>query len=292
MARRFVFVVHPLVPLARRLIGVRTAQPRLATGGSDGTSPDEVALVARVGFGDVEGLVVAVPMLPDQLLADQELALDMMERAVQIAAPVQFVGLGSVLSVVAGRGAPLQERCGIPITTGNAATAWAAAAVAREVAAGRPIAIHGGRTSVGKVLTTILGAAPDPQDLRGYPVVVGAHTTGGTLDPARLAPGTTVIDVAMPRSLSGPVPPGVRVVAGESVRLPAGWRRDGWGWIFHLVAGYGLGSVYACLLEPLLALRLGRTTPFAQGRTVSVDAVLELGAAAEAAGFHPRIVDL
>lgn len=292
MAPRFAFLVHPLVPVARRLIGLRTAQPRLFSGASVGTDPGEVAVVARVGFGDIDGLIVAVPMLPDQLLADQERALDMMERAVQIAAPVQFIGLGSVLSVVAGRGAPLQERCGIPITTGNAATAWAAAAVAREVAQGRPIAIHGGRTTVGKVLGKLLGATLDPQDFRDFPVVVGAHTTGGTLEPRLLAPGTTLVDVALPRSLSGPAPAGVRVIAGESVALPPGWRRDGWGWIFHLVAGYGLDSVYACLLEPLLALRTGRTTPFAQGRSLSVDAVLELGAAAEAAGFRPRVVDL
>lgn len=288
MARRFAFLVHPLVPFARRIHGLRTARPRLLAGG-DGVDPDDVCVVARLGFRDVEGLIVSIPLLPAELLDDQERALDRMERAVQVAAPVDFVGLGSVLSVVAGRGAPLQERTGIPITTGNAATAWAAADVAQRVAAGRPIAVHGARTTVGKVLVQLLGAAPDPEELRAFPVVVGAHTTGGTLDPASLAPGATLVDVALPRSLSGPTPPGVTVLAGESVALAPGWHRDGWGWLFHLVAGYGLRSVYACVLEPMLAVYSGRQTAFAQGRSLSVDAVRELGAVATSAGFVPRI---
>lgn len=247
-----------------------------------------MAVLARVGLGDVEGLIVGVPLLPEEILADQERALAWMERAVQIAAPVAFVGLGSVLAVVAGRGGPLQERSGLPVTTGNAATVWAAAEVARTVAAGRPIAVHGAKTTVGRALVTRLGAVGDPQDLRAFPVVVGAHTTGGTLEPGQLADGATLVDVALPRSLRAPAP-AVRVLQGESVTLAPGWRRDLWGAAFHVVAGYGLGHVYACLLEPLLALRGGREAPFAQGRTVHAADVDAFAAQALAAGFSPAM---
>jgi predicted amino acid dehydrogenase len=288
----FVFLVHPLVPAARRLAALRTGRVRLLT--TDRPTIDDVAVICRLGFGEVEGVVVGVPLLPDELLADQARALAWMERGVQIAAPVGHVGLGSVLAVVAGRGTALAEACGLPVTTGNAATAWAATTVTRRVAAGRPVAVLGGRGAVGRAVADVLAAdgltvALDPADVSGYEVVVGAHTTGGVLAPAALHPRATLIDVALPPTLSGPPPPGVVVLAGESVALPKGWRRDGWGHLFHIVAGYGWSSVYACLLEPLIAARLGRNTPFAQGRRLDVAAVRTFGAAAEAAGFVPRI---
>ena len=293
MARpRFVFLVHPLVRAARRLAALRTYRPRLLV--TDRPTIDDVAVLARVGFGEVEGLVVGVPLLPDELLADQARALAWMERGVQIAAPVGYVGLGSVLAVVAGRGTALGEACGLPVTTGNAATTRAATHVVRRVAQKRPVAVLGGRGAVGRAVADVLLAeghtvAVDPQDVAAYEVVVGAHTTGGVLAPSALHPRATLIDVALPPTLSGPPPPGVTVLAGESVALPKGWRRDGWGHIFHLVAGYGWSSVYACLLEPLIAARLGRATPFAQGRRLDVAAVRAFGAAAEAAGFVPRV---
>lgn len=283
------FLVHPLVPAARVLIGLRTGNVGLALGTRDGTDPDDARIVARVGFGDVEGVIAAVPMLPDQLLADQERALACMERAVQMAAPTGCVGLGSVLSVVAGRGKALQERCGIPVTTGNAATAWAAWRVTQQVAMGRPVAVIGSRGTVGKALVELCEAAADPADLSRFSVLVGAHTTGGSVDPSEVAPGTTLVDVALPRTLSGRARPGVRVVAGESVALPPGWRRDAWGHAFHVLAGYGHQSVYACLLEPLIAVLSGRTQPWAQGRTLPVEAVRAFGAEAEGWGFRAQI---
>lgn len=288
MTRRFAFLVHPLVPVARVLHGLRAGRPGITLGSRDGTDPDDVAVVARMGLGDVEGVVVSVPMLPAQLLADQQRALRCMERAVQLAAPVQFVGLGSVLAVVAGRGKELEACCGIPVTTGNAATAWAAASVARRVAGQRRVAVLGARGAVGRALVELLGADADPAELGAYEVVVGAHTTGGVLDPARLHPRATLVDVALPPTLAAPAGPGATVLAGESVRLPAAWRRDAWSYIFHLAAGYGLRHVYACLLEPYLALRTGRREAFAQGRVLDVAAVRALGAAAEAEGFVPE----
>ncbi len=295
MSGRFAFLVHPLTPLARQVHGLRRADARYLFGRVDGTDPALVAPVARVGLGDVSGLIVVVPMLPAQLLDDQGRALAAMVRAVQLAAPVEVVGLGSVLAAVAGRGVALEAAIGVPVTTGNAATAWAATEVTRRVAAGhRRVAVLGARGATGRVIAERLAAlgfevGADPERLAAWPVVVGAHTTGGVVSPSDLAPDAVLVDVALPPTLSGPPPPGVRVYAGEALALPAGWRRDVWGHVFHIVAGYGWDTVYACLAEPLVALREGRARPYAQGRRVRLDDVEAFGEAATRAGFYVRV---
>lgn len=283
--RRFAFLVHPLVPVAQRLQGLRTAQAGVALGRSLGGDPDEVGVLATVRYRGVEGVIVGIPMLPDALLADQERALRCMLRATQIAGPVDMVGLGSVLSVVAGRGVALEEACGIPVTTGHAATAWAAWRITERLRRGRPVGVIGGRGAVGRALVELLDGVADPAVPGDYSLLVGAHTTGGTLAPEALRPGTTLVDVALPPTLSGPAPAGVTVVPGERLRIPAGWERDLWGWVFHLVAGYGLFHVYACLLEPLIAVLEGRTTAWQQGRALPALRVRELAAAAERHGL-------
>ncbi len=286
-AGRFAFLVHPLVPVAQRLQGLRTARFDVALGRSGGTSPDDCGVLAHVRYRGVEGVIVGVPMLPAELLADQERALRCMRRAVQIAGPVDCVGLGSVLSVVAGRGAALQAACGVPVTTGNAATAWAAWRITEGLRAGRPVGVLGARGTVGRALVELLGAVGDPADLGGFEVLVGANTTGGTVAPGALAAGTTLVDVALPPTLSGPAPAGVRVVAGERLTIPGGWERDFWGWVFHVVAGYGVGHVYACLLEPLVAVLEGRDAPWQQGRLLPGATVAAFG---EAAARHGLVV--
>ena len=282
---RFAFLVHPLVPVARRLQGLRTGRPGLAFGLRDGTDPDDCAVLARLSYRGVEGVIVGVPLLPEQLLADQEGALRSMLRAVQIAGPVRAVGLGSVLSVVAGRGSALEAACGIPVTTGNAATAWAAWRTVERIRAGRPVGVIGAKGTVGRALVQLLGATPEPQDLRAFPIVVGCHTTGGTVAPEQLAPGTTLVDVALPPTLSGRPPAGVSVLPGERLPLPRGWSRDFWGWCFHVVAGYGVRHVYACLIEPLVAVLEGRDSAWQQGRNLSAETVREFGTAAERTGL-------
>ena len=282
---RFACLVHPLVPLAQRLMGARFGRPGLALGLRDGRDPDDCCELARLRYRGVEGVVIGVPWLPEQLLADQEGALRSMQRAVQIAGPVSHVGLGSVLSVVAGRGSALEALVGIPVTTGNAATAWAAWRIAEQVRAGQKVGVIGAKGTVGRALVPLLGADADPQDLREYRVLVGTHTTGGTVAPDRLGPGTTLVDVALPPTLSGPPGPGVTVLPGERLPLPAGWERDAWGWVFHVAAGYGINHVYACLLEPLVAVLEGRGTAWQQGRNLSPDTVRAFGDAAARHGL-------
>lgn len=289
----FAFLVHPLFPFAGRLFGLRTMHPHLVWN-PDSKSPDDTGIICEIGYRNVTGVVVGVPLLPQTLLEDQQATLFAMERAVQIAAPIRQVGLGGLLSVVAGRGTALAEACGLPVTIGNAATAWAASTLALKIAEGRRVAVLGGKGPVGKAVAGLLreeglDVTLDPQDVRPYPVVVGAHTSGGVLPPEALASGTTLIDVALPRTLTGPPPPGVKVIKGESLGLPPDWKRDGWGHIFHVIAGYGHGSVYACVIEPLVAIAAGRTEPFSIGRNLPVANVRAFGKLAEELGFAPEV---
>ena len=278
----------------RWLEGVRTLRPGLILGLRDGRDPADTAALCRLSFRGVEGVVVGVPMLPDQLLADQHAAVAAMADVLTERVGADFVGLGGMLAVVGGRGVALSERCGLPVTTGNAATAWAALRITSQVARPGPIAVLGGRAAVGKALHRLLldegfEAVLDPEDLSVYRTVVGAQATGGQVDPARLGPGAALVDVALPRTLSGAARPDMVVVKGESVALPPGWGRDLWGHVFHVLAGYGHSSVYACLLEPLVAVLEGRTEPYALGRHLDPEAVRAFGRSAEALGFVPEV---
>ena len=271
--------------------------------------------LCRLGVkGRVDGQVISVPRLPEHLLTDQEAALDAMERAVDFAGPVDAVGLGSLLAVVAGRGASLAERVSVPVTTGAAATSWAAVRNALDLLDGRdqPVAVLGFSSVVGLQVagalrehgvTVVAGGSGkalarkaskigvelmDERTAAGSAdLVLGCATTGGTLEASALRAGATLLDVALPPTLKpGPRPRGVRVFAGEAVELPAGWTRGVWGRLYHVFSGYGLRSVYACLLEPMVMALQGRREPYALGRRVDLRGFTE---AAQELGLKPRL---
>ncbi len=317
---RFAFLVHALSPAHQRVLGLRHFTPGLLLGRRDGTSPYDIGEVARVGLrGIVEGVVLDVPLTPEQMLEDQARALARMERAVralQRTAPVRAVGLGSLCAVVAGRGEALAERVDVPITTGGAATAWALLENTRRVLAtrapGGPVAVVGSRSPVGRAVAALLAqdgvavrvdnkragrglaveVCPDAEDaVFEAPVVVGAGPTGGTLDPTALAEDAVLIDVAIPMTPTSAPGPGVRMMAGEAVAVPRTWSRGGWGRLYQVIAGYGPFQVYACLIEPLVMAAQGRTTPYALGRRLDPDDVARFGEAAEAYGFSARLAE-
>jgi predicted amino acid dehydrogenase len=312
---RFVFIVHALGPLHRRLMGVRAARPSLFFGCRDGRNPREVLTLCSLRLGDTAlGTVVAIPMEPQLFLSDQERALDCMVAAVAKAGPVQAVGLGSLCAVVAGRGEGLAERVEVPVTNGGAATAWAiwgnVRAVLDRVGRDRPVAVIGARGPVGGVIADLLladgvsvrvdhpraakgrdvFAARNPEEaVAGCRVIVGAGPTGRVLPAHALSQDSVLIDVALPGTLIGSPPSGALVFAGEAVTLPDQWRRGGWGSLYHVLAGYGPLQAFACLVEPLVLAVTGRNTPFSIGRQLSKQAVLDFGAGAEALGFRPRM---
>jgi predicted amino acid dehydrogenase len=257
---------------------------------------------------------MGVPMAPADLLSDQERALDCMAAAVEAAGPLHAVGLGSLCAVVAGRGEGLAERVQVPVSNGGAATAWAllenTSAVLARVGRDRPVAVLGARGPVGGAVAALLAAdgvqvrvdhpragrgldvqrASSPEDaVAGCRVVVGAATTGGMLQANALAADAVVIDVAIPGTVVGRIPPGVRILAGEAVTLPPEWQRGVWGWLYHVLAGYGPSQAFACLIEPLVLALSGRSSPYSLGRGLEPAEVREFGKAARALGFEPRL---
>jgi len=316
--------VHPLGDAARRVAALRCARPGLAFGRRDGRDGQDSLRLCRLLLRHegraVEGVVVSVPALPHQLLEDQDLALRLMRHALAHAdGGVRTVGLGSLLAVVAGRGVELQRHLWQPVTTGAAATAWAAAENSRAAARALgiwprgPIALLGYGGTVGRAVAEQLqewgiedlrvvargpvarrAARADMQvharaegAVASCPLVVGAATTGGILDPAALRHGAVLLDVAIPPTLSSRPPAHVRVLAGEALQPPGGYRRGLWGRLYHLMAGYGPQHLFACLAEPLLMALFDRREPFAQGRFVKPEALRDIRRLGTEAGFRP-----
>lgn len=310
----FAFAIHPLAPWQRRLLGVRHRDPRLL----GGRHTDRVRAFGRLrvetSLGHVEGVLIDVPDLPDALVADQIRALALQRQAATVAAAAgaSVIGLGSALAVVAGRGRALDGETDLAVTTGQAATAWTCAALTRQVLGDEPVGILGATGTVGAAVARALTGASrvlavargrtashleahgvevtdEATLLRTCRVVVGARTTGPTLSPGALHPGTVLIDLANPPSLHpGPLPPGVVVLAGETLAWPGRIGGDGWGRIWRRLAGYEGGSAYACLVEPLAVAALGEG-PWSTGRSLDPDAVDAAGAALTRLGFRPRL---
>lgn len=268
--------------------------------------------------GVAEGQVVSVPWLPEELIADQSSAVDAMAQAVQGLGEVNAVGLGSLLAVVGSRGQALAGRTSVPVTSGAAATTWAALCNTLRVleATGQTaVALTGFSGTVGEALAASLsengvsvtvggvgGALKRrannlgiemvsvEEAVRSHSVVIGAGTTGEIIDPKWLRPHTVLLDVALPTSLKpGPRPKGLLVLAAEAMEIPAGWSRGFWGHVYHVLAGYGPSQVFACLAEPMVMAAQGRTEPYAQGRRLATDQVRAFGTAAGEIGLSARL---
>lgn len=300
-------------------MGVRRGHLPLALDGDAGI--DAVGITARITLptllGPVEGVIVSVPDLPDRLVTDQQRALAHELRAVQLAeqAGVRAIGLGSALGVVAGRGAPLAAHTNLPVTTGDASTAWACARITARLATEHPgpIGVIGAKGTVGdavvqwlvdaghEVLVDVQGRAARRAETVGARavdretllercrLVVGASTTGPVLSPSELSPGTRLVDLALPPTLEpGPLPSGCRVFAGETLVVPGRIRAGFWGRVWLTMAAYGRGCVFACLAEPI-ALALEPGVIDSRARRLPLDQVKAAGQALEHLGFHPVV---
>lgn len=311
---RFCFVVHALSRLHRGIMGVPSARLGLIGQWNDGTGADDVLPVCRVGLdGVIEGVVVGVPMTPTDMLVDQSRAVDRMQSAVALAGNVSAVGLGSLCAVVGGRGDELADRLDVPVTNGGAATAWALLENVRSVCRIRnvmDVSVVGARSPVGQAVIRCLVddgirvTVDHPRAAKGIevsvchggeaavanaPVVVGAGPTGGTVPAQNIAPGAVVVDVAIPGTLVGRPHPSVRTLAGEAVSFPVHWQKGFWGWLYHVLSGYGPHQVFACLIEPLVLALGDRTAPYSIGRTLLPEDVMAFGQHAGSLGFSPRL---
>lgn len=315
MTRAFAFVVHPLAPWQRRLLGIRHRDRRLLRGGATEHPRRIATLEIDTIAGPVTGHIIGTSLLPEELLADQTRARDQQEQAVGLARDLgaSVVGLGSALAVVAGRGEHAEARWSIPVTTGHAATAWACAELALQASGDEPIGILGMRSTVGDAIAGLLAerrqvlvaargkaderraqrlgvhAVSQQELLDRCRVVVGASTTGPCLSPTELSAGTVLIDLANPPSLeAGALATGVVVLAGETLAWPGAVRGGFWGALWRTFAGYEGGLAYACLVEPLAAAATGEG-PWSQGRRLDLEGVRRCGAVLTELGFAPRL---
>lgn len=309
--------MHPLAGWHRRIGGVRRGHLGLAWDRDAGI--EAVGLSARFTLpthaGEVEVLIIAVPDLVDRLVADQRRALALQVRAAQIAESLgaSAIGLGSALAVVAGRGEALREHTRLPVTTGHAATAWAAGVILRQQLVGaEPVGVIGFKGAVGDAVAARLAAegrevwvdavgpaatrrarelgcqADDPVGVaRRARVLLGASTTGPVLEPRQMPPDRVLVDLALPPTLApGARPPGLRVIGGETLSVPGPIRAGFWGQVWLGMANYGRGRVFACLAEPM-AMALGGHPGWSQGRRLAPEAVADVGATLTGLGYRP-----
>ena len=312
MPTKFVFIVHALHPIHRSFIGLRSAKFGLAFGQRDGTDIRDVSTLCRFRWKDeLFGEVVSIPMLPEELLENQDVALERMHRAVKWAErdgqQVDAVGLGSLCSIVAGRGKALQDRVSVPVTTGNAATAWSLYQNCLKANPnGADMTVLGAGSPVGKMVCALLEKHhirlhvdsrkvksdnciiySDPKEaVKHSEILIGCGPTGPSISIDDIPSEMLVVDVALPHSVEGKRAD-VTVLLGERMSMPTEWKRGFWGPIYHLISGYGYRTVLACLVEPLVLAAERRETPYAQGRSLQMDDVLAFGKAAEKLGFFP-----
>lgn len=136
---KFGFVVHPLRPAQQRLLGVRSADVRLAATRS---SRRGARLISELALHDahgrrVDGVLVGIPALTEDLLADQTAGVAAVGEAVALchARGARIVGLGAVAAVIGGQGKAVAEAAPCAVTTGNGLTALAAADTVEAVRA-------------------------------------------------------------------------------------------------------------------------------------------------------------
>ena len=274
---------------------------------------EEIATLCRFRWKEeIEGIVMSIPLLPEEMIAKQEQALSFLHQAYRIAQAqyghIEAIGLGSLCSVIASRGVELQKLVPIPVTTGNAATAWCLYEHARARKEQEDIAILGSLSPVGQVLIELLhneGCSlrvdkkraarrhlltyGTPEEIvQGISLIIGCGPTGPVVNGNVLEPHAEVIDVALPSSISGEVHN--MIYQGEGMTMPEHWKRGFWGPLYHIVSGYGWNTVLACLIEPLALVSSQRSTGFALGASIESQSVLDFGAEASKLGFFPKLI--
>jgi predicted amino acid dehydrogenase len=90
--------------------------------------------------------VVSIPLLPDQILQNQALALEMIKRACEECAEwgAGIVGLGAYTGIIGSRSEKVGDAVGVPVTTGNSHTVYSSLLGLRRILKriGRSLAGH------------------------------------------------------------------------------------------------------------------------------------------------------
>lgn len=335
---KFGFIAHPTSVALKRHVKLLDLLDRNIAEQDRGYSHDLWQwrnLVPFADFGRIvsargavcEGIVHYMPLTAEEMLAQpRAIARRVIEGVDSLKEQgAQLVGLGGFTAIVGNRGLQTLERTGVPVTTGNSLTAYAAyrnVLEAMERLEVNPVdtevAVVGYPGSIALAIAKLLGHDGCrlclihrggeeqarqgleylPEDLRGrvrlsndmqscYDSVrfyVAATSSGCVIDPYRLAPGSVVVDAALPRDVMPYrqdrsdilIVDGGLVSAGSSLRF----------------GGESMGLspkkfLNGCLAETLVLGLEGRAEPFSIGRELPEDKVLEIGRLAEGHGLLP-----
>lgn len=276
--------------------------------------------------GDVcEGIVHYMPLTAEEMLSQpRAIAARVIDGVHSLQEQgAQLVGLGGFTAIVGNRGLATLERTGVPVTTGNSLTAYAAWRNVLEAMerlevdpVDTEVAIVGYPGSIALVIARLLGRegcrlclvhrggaerarqgleyleeglrerVRMTQDLKEcYSSVrfyVAASSSGGLIDPYRLAPGSVVVDAALPRDVMHyrQDRDDILIIDGGLVSASADVRFGD--------ENMGLAPkkfINGCLGETLVLSLEGRTEAFSIGRELAEDSVLEIGGLAERQGF-------
>jgi len=319
MIKKFVFVVHPLSEIHQKILGFRIRKWDVMRSFHI-EDPKNIATVASFTWKDgrdtrVVGEVVAIPLLPEQIVQDPDLAIERIVRAVNFSARdgifPDAVGLGSLCAVIGGRGSAIQELLPIPVTTGNAGTAWCMFQNAKTLHEqyGGDISVIGANSPVGTAVVKLFdeegiivccdskkaGRKTKAQvettenAVVKAKIIVGCSSTGPIVQAKYFRENSHLVDVAIPSSVEGKLHPSVQVYAGESMSFSSQWNRGSWGPLYHMVSGYGLQSVLACMIEPVVLVHSQREKPYALGRKLSTEDIRHFGQIAHKMGFKAKI---
>jgi len=335
---KFGFIAHPTSIALKRHVKMLDMATRNMAEQDKGYSAElwrKRNLVPVADFGRVisatgawcEGIVHYMPLTAEEMMAAPRIVAARVVDAVEElrAQGVSFVGLGGFTGIVGNRGQQTIEKTGIPVTTGNSLTAYAAyrnvldamrhlevdpadaevcivgypgsicLAVAKLLAplGCRLVLVHRGDEAQGRRNMAYL-----PQSMQGQVRLassldscyaqlrffVAATSSGNVIDPARLAPGSVVIDAALPKDVlpHSPHRKDVLIIDGGLVSASSELRLGG--------ESMGISPkkfLNGCLAETLVLALEGRAESFSIGRELPEDRVLEIGRIAETHGLSP-----
>ncbi len=270
------------------------------------------------------GIVVSIPMLPEEILNDQSLALEMVQRACEACAEwgAEIVGLGAYTAIIGSRGEKINAATRVPVTTGNSYTVFTTllaldkllSRIGRDLSAGK-VVIIGFQGSIGLALSKMLaqrrldlvlvGRGSSKYLPRSLARVIEESGVSVELC-SSVEEGVKRGDVVISATSSGQIIeqqwllPGTVVIDVAQPRDVIGQAAERSdilvldGGLAHLPKAtesprrldfWTYNTVFACMAETMILALENRAEPFSLGRELSLEKIQEVGRLGSEHGF-------
>lgn len=326
---KFGFIIHPLCinDFSRKYTFAEKLPERFVKKVMEKLPPVKVSHITGIESpeGKAEGVFVAVPLLPEQILG---LPADFVERKIIKACRMaqeqgaQIVGLGAFTSVVGDKGVSISQALDIPVTTGNSYTVATALEAVREActAVGRvlmdsEIVIIGANGSIGSACAKILAretkymtlVSRDINKLEGLACDImqetglAVHTTNQPEGPLKRADivitvSSSVDTIIQPEHLKrGAIvcdvarPRDVSAQVAEKRKdvlvIEGGIVQIPGNVNFNFNFGLPPGTCYACMAETMILAMEDRFADYSIGSRLELEKVDEISGMAKKHGF-------